>query len=57
MNNVRASGVPFHNCTMPRDCFRIVPNMSASNIVMTTGTQMEWSVFMNYDLFDDVLEL
>ncbi len=49
MNNVIASGVP-------HDCFCVDPNMSA-NTVMTTGTQIEWSAFLNYVYFDDVLEL
>ena len=43
MINGTASGVLFHNCcTMPHDCFRVDPNMSA-NTVMTSGTQMEIS--------------
>ncbi len=45
-NNVTASSVLFHNCTKPHDRFRIDPNMSANN-VMGTGTQMEWSAFLN----------
>ena len=57
MMNVIASCVLFHNCTMPHDCFRVAdPNMTA-NSVMTTGTPMGWSVFLNYVLFDDILEL
>jgi len=56
MKNITASDVLFHHCTTSHDRFRIDPNMCA-NIVMTTGAQMEWSVFLNYDLFDDVLEL
>ena len=56
MNNVTASSVLFHNCTRPHGCLCVDPNMSAFT-VMTTGTQMDWIVFLNYVLFDDMLEL
>ena len=56
INNDTASGVLFHNYTTPHDRFRVDPSMPTNN-AMGTGTQMEWSAFLNYILFDDVLEL
>ena len=47
MNNVTARVVLFHKCTMPHDRFRVDHKMSANN-EMGTGTQMEWSTFLNY---------
>jgi hypothetical protein len=57
MMNIIARCVLFHNCTTPHDCFCVVDPKMSANTVMTTGTQMEWSVLLNYVLFDDVLKL